>query len=94
MEQYMQMLEYIGMERIIYGGRGISMSTTNAGYHNRGAIYRAITESHMWSKSVPISNLVMQYGLGDIAPEFMGIDIDSLEFPTLIDEPSGSVLIS
>ena len=64
MTLHMQMIEHIGMEKIVYNGRGLNMTTMRTGYHNRSALYKIITEEHMWKREQAIDEIVLEYGLG------------------------------
>ena len=74
MNKHMQLIEHIGMERIIYNGRGLTMTTMSSGYHNRSALYQIITEEHIWRKDQAIDDITMEYGL-------TGYGTETIEFP-------------
>jgi hypothetical protein len=65
MTLHMQLIEYVGMEKIVYDGRGVNMTTMKeSGYHNRSALYKIITEEHIWRHDRTIDEIVLEYGLG------------------------------
>ena len=76
MELHFDLLEYIGLERIVYVGRGLTMTTMKSGYHNRSALYDIVTEEHYWRKDMAIDEIIIGYGLSDYStrqfeyPEF------------------------
>lgn len=72
----MQLLEHIGLERIIYEGRGLTMTTMRSGYHNRSALYTLITEQHLWRESQSIDDMVLTYGIKTTRE-----DTSEFEFP-------------
>jgi hypothetical protein len=76
MDLHMQMIEYVGLERIWYTGRGLSLTTMRSGYHNRSATYNIITQEQIWRKDIPIKEIVLAYGLHEANSKV-------IEFPDL-----------
>lgn len=74
MELRMELLEFIGLERILYAGRGLNMTTHRTGYHNRAILYDIITQDHLWRKNQAIEEVLFGFGL-KMPPD------DQFEFP-------------